>query len=360
MTTDGGRGPGEGRGETPRRGPRTAPTVPVRPATSAPSEEITEPRTQDGRALYKAIMGAVLVQLRMTRGMSAGEMTNESGISKPHLSNSEGGRDLASRSIARLFEHTFDLKRHALIDLRDELEGNRNNLATLREIQERFLPGLDINVLSTSRAQKVHLPSELFNKSAEKILTDKEERRLLIGRVRKSGVKVLIVVSSIYAALLLIVTGLQEIFPEKGISPAQDRADPVAAGCGPGDVGSTVGVYLPSQELVGILELRSSRRCKASWARLTTTTSLSSIPDTSVQFVLHRSTAPVAVFRDSLASAQAESGVLRSDRDCVWAEVTLISDGKPIASFRTECKRVATRREDWPLPFNVVPYPWLH
>jgi transcriptional regulator with XRE-family HTH domain len=129
------------------------------------------------------------------------------------------------------------------------------------------------------------------------------------------------------------------------VSGIQDGSDPSVTGCAADGVTvDSVDVYDPPEHLVGVLQLRSSRRCGTSWPRFVPEATLPLTPKLTLELDVYRPadgrSAKYAVTYDGL---DAYGNMLISSHQCVYAQVTLTRHGQQsLPPVATSCLMATT------------------
>lgn len=323
-------------------------------------------------------VGSAMRTAREAAGLSVREMGRQlKRKSHGPLSEYETGGKLPPEPVVRDYERVLNLKSGTLIQVLEmawvDLHGDafvkrRSELPSnvQRALERRLFPAADTNSAPAQEDKAglaTSIPSRDLGTSENDSRPASRQSGTLMARtlpalkkaIKKAAIYLTVTALAITFLTVLVVAMAQLVHPDNTAKPIPDRSDPTEGNCIPDNVPlSAVGIYFPPQRLVGLLELRTSRNCKAAWGRFTAAVPPDSIPDAAVEFVLHRGgqTTTTATYRDVLSGQVIESETLRNDNDCVWIEVRIAGRDDTSASFRTGCKETPARAWYWPLPFG--------
>jgi transcriptional regulator with XRE-family HTH domain len=120
-----------------------------------------------------------------------------------------------------------------------------------------------------------------------------------------------------------------------------DSTDPKVTGCSDDAITTDkLDVYHPAQYLVGVLELRTSKRCGTSWGKFTQTAGLPESPTLMIEINANRpADSAVSKFRIKYAGQGVYGNQLFSRHQCVYAEITISRSGQSSPAIRTKCFR---------------------
>ena len=285
-----------------------------------------EQRSDLNGLLPEQRVGAAMRQARESREVSLREMARRLNYSShTTLVAYEHGDSMPADQVVKGYEQVLGLEPGSLREVLESARIERHGDAWAK--------------------RRIHLPVEFVSADGSKAPVRETPRR---GVAWLRGRRALVV--SIIPVILLVGGGavsmaLQRDRPKAPSTSSTvlvpDGSDPKVAGCADGATTiDTVDVFDPPQHLVGVMELRSSARCGASWGRFSPNEFLSPTPTVMVEINVRRpADGAVAPFRIAYPGRNAPvyGNMLVSRHECVYAEVTLKRAGRASPVIRTKC-----------------------
>jgi transcriptional regulator with XRE-family HTH domain len=272
-------------------------------------------------------------EARESHGVGLRQMAKRLNYSHSTLSNYERGGAMPTEQVVHGYEHLLGLEPASLMKVLEAARIERHGDAWAK--------------------RRAHVPVEFAGEKAKPVASALEGhgRRLAWLRGRRA------LVAGIVAAGLLLLVGVPVVLALQGretgtpsptsVDLGLDNRDPKVAGCDDGaTTADKVDMFDPPQHLVGVLELRSSARCGASWGRFSPSELLVPTPKVEVEINVHRpADGGVAPFRLTYPGRGAAiyGDMLVSRHECVYAEVILHRVGKSSPSAQTACRQSAVQ-----------------
>jgi transcriptional regulator with XRE-family HTH domain len=273
-----------------------------------------DPPSDSAMMLPEQRVGMAMREARELRGISLRQMAKRLNYhSHTTLSSYERGAVMPTEEAVQGYEQVLRLERGVLMTVLEGARVERHGDAWAK--------------------RRVHLPAEFVRE--EPILSNRGQATQQYRQLRGRWV----VIAGAVAVVLLVTLGgigLALRHPKAAHrSPAvpvsvRDGSDPKVTGCATGAITvDSLDVYDPPQHLVGVLELRSSARCGASWGRFTPTSALSTKPLLRLEIDVYRpADGAAAKFKVTYDGLAAYGNMLVSRHECVYAELTLLRRGK--------------------------------
>jgi transcriptional regulator with XRE-family HTH domain len=222
----------------------------------------------------------------------------------------------------------------------------------------RLKPGTLTAVLEGARIERhgdvwakrrVHIPVEFMPEDAN--ASDCGDRAATASAAsnavrKRPSLLILVGSGAVLLVLMALTVGLLIARPapsHRASFPEHVRigSDPVVKGCTADAVtDASVGVFDPSDRLIGLLQLRSSARCGASWGRFVPYSGLKSRPRIRLEIsALRPADHTVAKFQIAYFRRITYGNMLTSLRRCVYAQLTTTHHGqRDPYTFRTPCR----------------------
>ncbi len=268
-------------------------------------------------------VGAAMRAARELNGISLRQMSKRLNYhSHTTLSSYERGAVMPTEEAVQGYEQVLGLEPGVLTDVLERARIERHGDAWAK--------------------RRVHLPAEFVR------LEPTASPQRVVQRFGSPRRRRVLIVCTTAVVILATLVGISLALRHPNASshrPAavvrvSDGSDPKVTGCATGAItADSVDVYDPPQHLAGVLELRTSARCGASWGRFTPTSALGTKPAFKLEIDVRRpADDAVARFSVTYDGLPAYGNMLVSRHECVYVTLRFIRPGKTSpAPTQTRC-----------------------